>query len=146
MSNSSKLYDKKSINIMEAFDSLNDMGTNRIKLIRNLALRTGAKKIGIAHCITFRKEADVISKYLSKDFAVYTVDCKHGFRDTKFPCNPAGQADYLNSKECDYNISIGLCVGHDMIFNKKSEAFVTNLFSKDFTNNNSPKAALAEIS
>jgi hypothetical protein len=37
------------MNIMEAFDFLNDLGTNRIKFIRDLALRTGATKIGIAH-------------------------------------------------------------------------------------------------
>ncbi|MDC7219413.1 MAG: DUF1847 domain-containing protein [Spirochaetales bacterium] len=146
MSNSANLYDQEDLKIMAGFDSLSDMSTNRIQLIRDLAHKTGAKKIGIAHCITFRREAQAIEDYLSKYFTVYRVDCKHGARDISYPCNPAGQADYLNGNDCDYNISIGLCVGHDMIFNKKSEAYVTNIFSKDFTNNNSPEAALASIS
>jgi len=60
-------------------------------------------------------------------------------------CNPAGQADFLNKKNTDLNISMGLCVGHDMIFSKKSEALVTNLFDKDFTNNNNPAQAIADI-
>jgi uncharacterized metal-binding protein len=40
---------------------------------------------------------------------------------------------------------MGLCVGHDMIFNKKSEGYVTNLIDKDFTNNNNPTQALLDI-
>lgn len=60
-------------------------------------------------------------------------------------CNPAGQADFLNNHGTELNISMGLCVGHDMIFSKKSDGFVTNLFDKDFTNNNSPEIAFSEI-
>ena len=60
-------------------------------------------------------------------------------------CNPAGQADFLNKNNTDLNISMGLCVGHDMIFSKKSAGLVTNLFDKDFTNNNNPGQAIADI-
>jgi uncharacterized metal-binding protein len=38
-----------------------------------------------------------------------------------------------------------LCVGHDMIFSKVSKGLVTNLFDKDFTNNNNPTQAISEI-
>jgi len=40
---------------------------------------------------------------------------------------------------------MGLCVGHDMIFSKLSHGLVTNLFDKDFTNNNNPAQAIADI-
>ena len=37
----------------------------------------------------------------------------------------------LNAKKTDLNILIGLCVGHDSLFYKYSEALVTTLVSKD---------------
>lgn len=149
-----ELYDDKSIEIMQAYDDIPDMSMNRISVIKELAKKTGVKSIGIAHCFMFKSETQAISKYLSKDFKVYTVDCKYGSlrrdellgKGSGVLCNPVGQADYLNSKECDLNISLALCVGHDMIFSKNSEAFVTTLFSKDFSNGNDMEAAVRSIS
>jgi uncharacterized metal-binding protein len=46
-------------------------------------------------------------------------------------CNPAGQAKYLEEKRTELNIMVGLCLGHDMIFNSKSKAPVTPLVVKD---------------
>jgi uncharacterized metal-binding protein len=46
-------------------------------------------------------------------------------------CNPAGQASYLSEKKTELNIMMGLCLGHDMIFNSKSTAPVTPLIVKD---------------
>ena len=95
-----------------------------------------------------------MNEYFSKYFNVYTVDCKYGKITKKeilggdsnrIMCNPAGQADYLNNQNTELNISMGLCVGHDMIFSKLSEGLVTNLFDKDFTNNNNPTKALSII-
>jgi uncharacterized metal-binding protein len=97
----------------------------------------------------------LLKKYFSKYFDVFPVDCKYGRLPKKellggegrqIMCNPAGQADYLNKQKTDLNISMGLCVGHDMIFSKKSDALVTNLFDKDFTNNNNPTQAISAIS
>jgi uncharacterized metal-binding protein len=46
-------------------------------------------------------------------------------------CNPAGQAKYLEDKGTELNIMMGLCLGHDMIFNARSKAPVTPLIVKD---------------
>ena len=46
-------------------------------------------------------------------------------------CNPAGQAKYLEDKGTELNIMMGLCLGHDMIFNARSKAPVTPLLVKD---------------
>jgi len=46
-------------------------------------------------------------------------------------CNPAGQAKYLEEKNTELNIMMGLCLGHDMIFNSKSKVPVTPLIVKD---------------
>jgi uncharacterized metal-binding protein len=150
-----KLYDETSLKIMHSADNTSDMSLNRIQAIRDFALDAKYKRIGIAHCITFSREAQIIKEYLSKYFKVYTVDCKYGRlskqdllggNSSRILCNPAGQAQFLNENNTDLNISIGLCVGHDMIFNQKSVAPVTSMFTKDFTNNNNPAQALADIS
>ena len=46
-------------------------------------------------------------------------------------CNPALQAQLLADAGTEFNISMGLCVGHDAIFNKMSHVPVTVLVAKD---------------
>ena len=46
-------------------------------------------------------------------------------------CNPIMQAKLLNSEKTDLNIVIGLCVGHDSLFYKYSDALCTTLVTKD---------------
>ena len=151
----SDLYNKEFTSIMRANYDYTSMSSNRVEEILNFARGMNFTKIGIAHCITFSGEAQILKKYLEKHFEVYTVDCKYGRIPKKqilggeggrIMCNPAGQAEYLNKKNTELNISMGLCVGHDMIFSKASNGLVTNLFDKDFTNNNNPTQALNEIS
>lgn len=149
-----ELYTNEFRKIMLVNYDYTSMSANRIEEIMNFARGANFKRIGIAHCITFGYEAKVLEKYLSKYFEVYTVDCKYGRVPIKdllggisrqIMCNPAGQADFLNKHKTELNISMGLCVGHDMIFSKKSDGLVTNLFDKDFTNNNNPAQAISDI-
>ncbi len=130
------------------------MNNNRVEEIRDFAKGMNIKKIGIAHCVMFPQETSIVKEYLSEDFEVLTVDCKYGRirkdemlggTGRRIMCNPAGQAEYLNNNKTELNISLALCVGHDMVFSKASEGLVTNLFDKDFTNNNNPAQAVADI-
>jgi len=147
-------YNQKDLAIMKQFDSLSDMQCHRLKLIKDLALGLEYKSIGLANCVMFTRETKAIEQYLSKDFTVYKVNCKHNRltrkalfnnHDTSIICNPAGQAAFLNAHKTEMNISIGLCVGHDMIFCHQSHAPVTTIFTKDFTNNNDPSMAIHDI-
>ena len=149
------LYDEVSKKMMRSAEQSSGFGMNRIEAIRSFARSEGYSRIGIAHCITFNREAAIINNYLAQEFEVFRVDCKYGrlsrndlYGDggSRALCNPAGQADYLNKNKTDLNISIGLCVGHDMIFNTKSAAPVTTLYTKDFSNGHDPDRAVAEIS
>ena len=139
--------------IMQANYDYTSMSANRIDEILNFARGMNFKRIGIAHCITFRHEAEILKEYFSRYFEVFIVDCKYGRISkkellggdgTRILCNPAGQAEFLNQHNTELNISMGLCVGHDMIFSKQSNGLVTNLFDKDFTNNNNPERAVTE--
>lgn len=148
------LYTKDFRKIMQVNYDYTSMSSNRIEEIMNFARGMNFARIGIAHCITFSGEAQLLQEYFAPYFEVYVVDCKYGRiakkdilggAGSRILCNPAGQANYLNQNNTDLNISMGLCVGHDMIFSKVSNGLVTNLFDKDFTNNNNPAQAISDI-
>ena len=57
-------------------------------------------------------------------------------------CNPIAQAELLNRVETQFNICLGLCVGHDSLFYRYSQAPVTTLVAKDRATGNNPVAAI----
>jgi len=57
-------------------------------------------------------------------------------------CNPVAQAKLMNRSNTDMNIIVGLCVGHDMIFTKYSDAPVTTLVVKDRVTGHNPVSVL----
>lgn len=134
------LYKEKDLQILkDAEDSLNPK-IDRVQEIIAYAKHAGLVKIGIANCTTFSKEADKLELILQNEgFEVSKVNCKYGrvpFNDLVpgykgVSCNPAGQAQYLEEKGTELNIMMGLCLGHDIIFNAKSKAPVTPLIVKD---------------
>jgi pyruvate dehydrogenase E2 component (dihydrolipoamide acetyltransferase) len=106
----------------------------------------GFRKLGIATCVGLIDESRVLAKILRKNgFEVTAAACKIGsFRKTdvgvdlehitktgEFMCNPILQAEVLNREHTDLNIVMGLCVGHDSLFYKYSDALVTTLVAKD---------------
>ena len=138
------LYDNPSLEIMQAAEHAYVRGSNRVEEIKNFAREAGFKRIGIAHCVTFPNEAEKLKQFLSDEFEVFSVDCKCGKIPTcdmlggegkAIMCNPAGQAEYLQKNNTEMNISMGLCVGHDMIFNQKSASPVSTILVKDRINN-----------
>jgi len=134
------LYNDKDKQILKTAEDTLDPRIDRVQEIIEYARGAGLKRIGIANCTIFNKEAGILSARLSQEgFTVETVNCKIG----KVPfthlvegykgisCNPAGQARFLAGKGTELNIMMGLCLGHDMIFNAKSQAPVTPLVVKD---------------
>jgi uncharacterized metal-binding protein len=57
-------------------------------------------------------------------------------------CNPIGQARLLAKADTQLNISMGLCLGHDLLFQKHSCNPVTTLIVKDRPNGHNPLLAL----
>lgn len=134
------LYDEQEKHILKvAEDSLNPK-VDRVQEIIEYAKEAGIRRLGIANCISFNKETIQLEGILrNAGFEVEKVHCKYGkvpFNDLLpgykgLSCNPAGQANYLEEKETQLNIMMGLCLGHDIIFNTKSKAPVTPLIVKD---------------
>lgn len=119
----------------------------------------GYKKIGIATCIGLLDETDRLTRILTaQGFEPISVSCKAGSIDklelglaetdkvrpgTFEPaCNPIAQAEICNRLGTDMNIIVGLCVGHDMLFNKHSKAPVTTMVVKDRVTGHNPVAVL----
>ena len=134
------LYNNTDRQILKTAEDTLDPRTDRVDEIVKYAKGAGIKHIGIAHCTAFMKEADTLEKvFQDNGLKVDKVHCKYG----KVPfnelvegykgvsCNPAGQAKYLGEKGTELNVMMGLCLGHDMIFNAKSKAPVTPLVVKD---------------
>ena len=144
-----ELYDDADIKLMHAAEAVDAFDANRLQAIRQFACEAGMKRL--ANCIVFSRQTKIIMAYFSRYFEVFVVDCKYGRmskenlfgeNSRKVLCNPSGQADFLNQKKTDLNISIGLCVGHDMIFSQKSLAPVTTFFVKDFVNDHDSAQAV----
>lgn len=120
------------------------------------AKRMGFKKIGIATCVGLLNETRLLTGVLrSHGFTVVGAACKAGARpktdvgiDSECcrigpnMCNPILQAKTLNAERTDMNIVVGLCVGHDSLFYKYSEAVTTTLIVKDRVTGHNPAAAL----
>lgn len=130
------------------------MGQNRIEELKKFALLNGVKKIGVAHCVSMGKQVAQLKERLSEHFEVHTVDCKYGkikaselHNDQEVKgtsCNPTGQAEFLADNETDLNIVMGLCVGHDILFNMKSKAPTTTLVVKDREHHHNPFAEFSK--
>lgn len=128
----------------------------RIEEIAEFADKIGADKLGIATCVGLLNEAGIAAEILrKKGFDVYGVACKVGAvpkisigldltHETlgKNMCNPILQAKLLNEEKTDLNILVGLCVGHDSLFYKYSDALCTTLITKDRVLGHNPAAAL----
>ena len=57
-------------------------------------------------------------------------------------CNPVLQAELLNDAGTELNLIMGLCVGHDSLFIKHSNALCTSVVTKDRVLGHNPAAAL----
>ncbi|MBN1788874.1 MAG: DUF1847 domain-containing protein [Bacteroidales bacterium] len=134
------LYNSEDRQILKTAEDALNPKVDRMQEIVEYARQTGITKIGIANCTTFNKEADRLEEMLTDEgFHIAKVNCKYGhvpFTDLVpgykgVSCNPAGQAKYLEEQGTELNIMMGLCLGHDMIFNAKSKAPVTPLVVKD---------------
>jgi uncharacterized metal-binding protein len=131
----------------------------RVEEIVQFAKKMGFRKIGIANCISFVDHAYVLSGILeSHGFEVVSVACKNGsipkevigLRDDEkikpggFEplCNPVSQAELLNAHGCEFNVVMGLCIGHDSLFFKYATGPSTVLITKDRVLGHNPVAAL----
>jgi uncharacterized metal-binding protein len=131
----------------------------RVQEVCEFAQKMGYRKLGIAFCSGLRGEAFSLTQILEvQGFEVISVACKAGgtpkeqigikeeekihIGEFESMCSPIAQAMVLNEEKTDFNLLVGLCVGHDSLFLKYSEAYCTVLVTKDRVLSHNPCASL----
>ena len=131
----------------------------RLEEIMLFCKKAGYHKLGLIFCIGLKAEAKMVSKILKHNgFEVESVVCKNGAIPKssigitneqtlsncaeEVMCNPIGQALIMNEAGTEFNILLGLCVGHDTLALKYLEAPATILAVKDRVTGHNPLAAV----
>ena len=127
----------------------------RVQEIILFGKKMGYRHLGMAFCAGLHREARQLGELLAPHFEITSACCKVcgiAKDDFNLPkvrddaveviCNPVGQADILNRAATELNLLVGLCLGHDMLFNKHSKAPVTTVIVKDRVLANNPAGAL----
>lgn len=131
----------------------------RMLEIMEFARKMNYRRLGLIFCTGLAKEAGVVAQILEgQGFEVVSVLCKVGaapkeeiglkdeekiFRGRyESLCNPVLQAMIVNEEKTDFNILLGLCVGHDSIYFKYAEAPTTVLAVKDRVTGHNPLACI----
>ena len=131
----------------------------RIQETIEFAHKMGYRRLGIAFCGGLKDEAKIVSDILKEQgFEVASVICKAGQTPKEFlditedqkvmpggfepMCSPITQAKLLNNARTEFNILFGLCVGHDSLMMKYSNALCTVLVAKDRVTGHNPLAAI----
>jgi len=131
----------------------------RVEEIIEFAQKMGYQKLGVAFCSGLFPEGATFVRILEKHgFEVVSVCCKVGGVPKEFlglreeekvrvgtyetMCNPITQAEIFNEAGTEFNVLVGLCVGHDALFLKNAKALTTVLVAKDRVLGHNPVAAL----
>jgi uncharacterized metal-binding protein len=131
----------------------------RIQEICEFARRMGYARLGLVFCVGLYREAAMVARILqNQGFETVSVVCKVGsipkeeigVKDSEkifigqyeSMCNPILQAVIVNEANTDFNILLGLCVGHDSLFFKYAEAPTTVLAVKDRVTGHNPLAPI----
>lgn len=131
----------------------------RLVEVMEFAGRMHFTRLALVFCIGLRNEAAVVAQLFEKEgFDVLSIACKAGrvpkesigiAEEQKVSpyskesmCNPVFQALLANQWPSQFNVLLGLCVGHDSLFLKFADALSTVLAVKDRLLGHNPLAAV----
>ncbi|MBU1611458.1 MAG: DUF1847 domain-containing protein [Proteobacteria bacterium] len=135
----------------------------RLLEVAEFSARMGYKRLGLAFCGGLRNEGLAVHRFLEdKGFEVASMMCKSGAvpkselgidrngqvdptSESETMCNPVFQAMTANESGVEFNILLGLCVGHDSLFIQHAKAPVTVLAVKDRVLGHNPLAAVYQL-
>lgn len=121
----------------------------RLEEIIEYSKSLGYTSIGVAYCYGLEKEAILLREYLEQEsFKPVMVSCTvDGIMESQIDtskvnqtisCNPLGQANILNSSGVQFTILMGLCLGHDILFQKNLKMDFNTFIVKDRVTNHNP--------
>ncbi len=126
---------------------------SRIEEVIEFAKMMDYKKVGLAYCYGMEPLAKKVQQlFRAAKVPVIGVSCTVGGVSQKainkksdlpgVSCNPVNQASQLNAEGVDLAVTIGLCMGHDILFNRIFDKDVTNLVVKDRVYAHAPVEAI----
>ncbi len=140
-------------NIIQAAANLVDNGRagtlSRLQEIVEFSTSMRFHRIGIAYCYGMEADTALVAQFLRENgFKTIPVSCTTGgFKQSEVnatseiqsvSCNPFAQAEQLNLESVDLTLTMGLCLGHDILFQKQIQSLTTTLVVKDRVHNNNP--------
>ena len=131
----------------------------RIQEICEFARKMGYARLGLVFCVGLAKEAAIVADiFKNNGFEVVSIVCKVGavpkeeigveenekifIGEHESMSNPIAQAMIVNDAKVEFNVLLGLCVGHDSLFFKYAKAPTTVLAVKDRVTGHNPLAAI----
>lgn len=131
----------------------------RIMEIVDFCKKMNYERVGLIFCMGLATEAARVAKiFEAQGLEVVSAICKAGGKskaelelekeallcpeNPESMCNPLMQAMLMNEAKVDFNVLLGLCVGHDSLALKNLEAPATVLAVKDRMMGHNPLAAL----
>lgn len=129
---------------------------SRLQEIIEFSKLMNYSKLGIAYCYAMENEALLVAEIIrDSGLKINTVSCTcGGLSQDKInleseiqnvSCNPITQASQLNIDKTEFVITMGLCLGHDILFQKYIQAPNTVLIVKDRVNNHNPLNEIIKI-
>lgn len=132
----------------------------RVQETIEFAHKMGYRRLGLAFCGGLKHEARILAEILKEQgFELASVVCSVGRTSKEFlgikeeqkvspdefeaMCSPIAQAKVLNAARTEFNIIFGLCVGHDSLVMRYSDALCTVLVAKDRVTGHNPLAAIS---
>ena len=140
-------------------DSVQPCKTRIVETVE-FAKRMNYHRLGLLFCGGLHHEASIVHEILETNgFEVVSVMCKVAgipkstfgiqqdeqiniFSKHETICNPMLQAEIMNAQQTEFNILLGLCVGHDSLALKYLQAPTTVLAVKDRVTGHSPLAPI----
>ena len=119
---------------------------SRVNELILFSKKMGYKKLGLAFCKGLSMHAKKLDLMLKNEgFEVSSVCCKicdinkseinvskiNKELDFEVSCNPLAQAEIINNSCVDLTITVGFCMGHDILFFKHIKSSVSPLVIKD---------------
>lgn len=133
---------------------------SRVEELISFSLEMGYEKIGLAYCYGMEDLANEVRELFQNDgIKTIGVSCTVGGfsqdavnEESELPgvsCNPLNQAAQLNKEGVDLAVVTGLCMGHDILFNREFKGDSTTLVVKDRPFHHAPvegiKAAVRKL-
>jgi len=108
----------------------------RLREVGEFARLMGFRRVGLAHCPDMAGEAERIGVFFRG------LGLEPALPPPSEACDPLGQADSFSKQGTDLNVLAGMCVSHEALFLRATQAPTISLIARDARLHHNPVAAL----